>query len=128
MRSSTKALNPTSAISDLDDRELEEAIRLLLDPATEQFRKEMDSMGADLIKELSSSGSLSDAALNKFLDHLMLSVADLYDAFQKVLTGIGMPMSEQDVEWRKQALINDMIDLTNEMIERVHEDCLIMNE
>ena len=128
MRSSTKALNHTSAISDLDDRDLEQGISILLEPLSDQFRKEMDSMAADLVNALVSTGEISDKDHNSFLDHLMLSVSDLYDGYQVILTGIGMPMSDQDVESRKQALINEMIDITNGMIERVHENGLIMNE
>ena len=127
MKSSTKALSNTSQISSQDDA-LEEKISELLRPATIKFNRDIDLMATDLVNSILPTGDLSDKALSKFLDTLMLSTTELYDEYQRILTDLGAPMTEAEKEIKTQDMMNKVIDLTNNLIERVHANGLIIPE
>lgn len=128
MKSSTKALSNISEISSLDDAALQEKISEMLHPASEKYNRDVDLMATDLLNSLLPTGDLSDKALGSFLDSLMLSTTDLYDEYQRILTELGAPMTEGEKECEIQAMMNNVIDATNKLIERVHANGLISSE
>ena len=126
MRSSTRPLKDTSEIFSEDT--LVQEIEERLAPATHKFNNEVDAMASKLIKALSITGEISDKAHSAFLDSLMLSTVELYDSYQEILTDIGTPLSNHELEIKKQEMMNIVIDGVNNLIERVHEKDLLQVE
>ena len=123
MKSSTKVSRSTSRIS--KDDKLVQEIEQRLYPSTVKFNADVDAMASDLIRALSITGEISDKAHSAFLDSLMLSTAELYDNYQAILTELASPLSDYELEIKKQEMMNTIIDGVNNLIDRVHENDLI---
>ena len=110
-----------------DDLLIQE-IRIRIAPATHKFNEDVDAMSTELLNALSITGEISDNAHSAFLDSLMLSTVELYDNYQEILTELATPLSDYELEQKKQALMNIVIDEVNILIDRVSESNLLVME
>lgn len=126
MRSSTRASRNISRIS--NDDMLVQEIEQRLTPATIKFNEDVNEISSRLINALSLTGEISDNEHSAFLDSLMLSTVELYDNYQEILTELATPLSDYELEQKKQAMMNIIIDEVNNLIDRVCESNLFVIE
>ena len=119
MRLSTRASRNISRIS--NDDMLVQEIEQRLTPATTKFNADVDAMASRLLRALSITGEISDKAQSAFLDSLMLSPVELYDNYQEILTELAAPLSDHELELKKESMINAVIDVVNRMIDKALE-------
>ena len=126
MRLSTRASRNISRIS--NDDMLVQEIEQRLTPATIKFNEDVNEISSRLINALSLTGEISDNEHSAFLDSLMLSTVELYDNYQEILTELATPLSDYELEQKKQAMMNIIIDEVNNLIDRVCESNLFVIE
>ena len=51
----------------------------------------------------------------------MLSTVELYDNYQEILTELAAPLSDHELELKKESMINAVIDVVNRMIDKALE-------
>lgn len=126
MRLSTRASRNISRIS--NDDMLVQEIEQRLTPATIKFNADVDAMASRLLRALYITGEISDKAHSAFLDSLMLSTVELYDNYQEILTELAAPLSDHELELKKESMINAVIDVVNRMIDKALENDLYLME